>query len=115
MSPVRRGELYDVRPDPSVGKEIQKTRPCVVVSADVFNQYSGLAVVCPLTEGIHLTADLIHIAVNKGQGGTIKDSIVLCDQVKAVDQERLMAKRGNLDAVTMQKIDKGLKSVLSLY
>jgi mRNA interferase MazF len=115
MSPVRRGELYDVRPDPSVGKEIQKTRPCVVVSADVFNQYSGLAVVCPLTEGIHLTADIIHIAVNKGQGGTTKDSIVLCDQVKAVDQERLMAKRGNLDAVTMQKIDKGLKSVLSLY
>ena len=115
MSPVRRGELYDVRSNPSVGKEIQKTRPCVVVSADVFNQYSGLAVVCPLTEGIHLAADLIHIAVNKGQGGTTKDSIVLCDQVKAVDQERLMAKRGNLDAVTMQKIDKALRNVLSLH
>jgi mRNA interferase MazF len=115
MSTVRRGELYDVRPDPSVGKEIQKTRPCVIVSADVFNQRSGLAVVCPLTEGIHLSADLIHIAVNKGQGGTTKDSIVLCDQVKAVDQERLMAKRGNIDAATMEKIDKGLRSVLSLH
>ncbi|HSQ75735.1 MAG TPA: type II toxin-antitoxin system PemK/MazF family toxin, partial [Bacteroidota bacterium] len=115
MSTARRGELYDVRPDLSTGKEIQKTRPCVIVSADVFNEYSGLAVVCPLTEETHLSADLIHVAVNKGQGGTTKDSIVLCDQVKAVDQERLMAKRGNLDAVTMQKIDKGLRSILSLH
>ena len=115
MNPVRRGELYDVRPDPAIGKEIQKTRPCVIVSADVFNQYSGLAVVCPLTEGMHLAADLIHIAVNKGQGGTTKDSIVLCDQVKAVDQERLMSKRGTLDAGTMQKIDKALRNVLSLH
>ena len=115
MNTVHRGELYDVKPDPSVGKEIQKTRPCVIVSADVFNEYSGLAVVCPLTEGMHLSADLIHIAVNKGQGGTTKDSIVLCDQVKAVDQERLMAKRGNFDAVTMQKIDRGLRSVLNLH
>jgi len=115
MTGVRRGEVYDVKPDPSIGKEIQKTRPCVVVSADIFNQYAGLVVVCPLTEGMYLSPDVIHIAVNKGQGGTTKDSIVLCDQVKAVDQEQLMEKRGNVNAETMQKIDKGLRSVLNLH
>ena len=112
---IRRGEVYDVIPGPSVGKEITKKRPCVVVSSDVFNANAGLVVVCPITEGRNLPADIIHIAVAKGEGGTTKDSIVLCDQIKAVDRDRIVEKRGNLQAETMQRVDKGLRSILTLY
>jgi mRNA interferase MazF len=115
MISVRRGEVYDVMPAPSVGKEIQKKRPCAVVSSNTVNEHAGLVVVCPITEGLGLPADLIHIAVGRGEGGTTKDSIVLCEQIKAVDQERLTEKRGNLKGETMQKIDKGLRAVLNLY
>ena len=115
MNAPQRGEVYSVKPDPSVGKEILKTRPCVIVSANIFNSASELVVVCPITEGVNLPADLIHITVAKGEGGCTKDSIVLCDQVKAVDQGRLMEKRGHLNAETMQRIDKGLKSILTLF
>ena len=112
MSSFQRGEVYEVQPDPSVGKEIQKTRPCVIVSTNVFNANAGLSVVCPSTEGKNLVADIIHIAVPGGEAGLRKDSIVLCDQVKAVDQVRLMKKMGNLSADPMHKIDKGLKAIL---
>ena len=115
MISVQRGEVYDVMPDPSVGMEILKKRRCVVVSSNTINARSGLVVVCPITEGLHLTADLIHIPIAKGEGGTTKDSIVLCDQVKAVDQDRIMEKLGNLKAETMQKIDRGLRAVLNLH
>jgi mRNA interferase MazF len=112
MSTIQRGEVYEVQPDPSIGREIQKARPCVIVSTNVFNVNAGLSVVCPITEGKNLVPDIIHIAVPRGEAGLTKDSIVLCDQVKAVDQARLMKKMGNLSADPMQKIDKGLKAIL---
>jgi mRNA interferase MazF len=115
MGTIKRGEVYCVKPDPSVGKEILKNRPCVVVSSDIVNDNAGIIVVCPITEGIHLEENIIHIAVAKGEGGTTKDSIVLCEQIKAVDDGRLMEKKGNLLSGTMQKIDKGLREILLLH
>jgi mRNA-degrading endonuclease toxin of MazEF toxin-antitoxin module len=78
----------------------------------MLNAHADLRIVCPITEGLNLPPDVIHIAVNKGEGGLTKDSIVSCDQVKAVDVARLVQKRGSLSAPTMQKIDNGLKVVL---
>ena len=115
MNFPQRGEVYQLRPDITIGREIQKTRPCVVVSSNTMNEHSVLTIVCPITEGINLPADLIHIAVARGEGGASKDSIVLCDQVKAVDQGRLIEKNGNLKVETMRKIDKGLRSILDLH
>ena len=112
MTQFSRGEVYDVMPDPTVGKEIRKKRRCVIVSSDVLNAHASLSIVCPLTEGLTLPPDVIHIAVPRGEGGTTRDSIILCDQVKAVDQDRLAEKRGNLSAATMKKIDRGLLTVL---
>ncbi len=114
MTPIQRGEVYQVIPDRSVGKEIQKKRPCVVVSSNIMNSNGDLAIVCPITEGKGLQFDIIHIEIKKGEGGATKESVALCDQVKAVDQSRLMEKLGNLSANAMHKIDKGLKVVLDL-
>ena len=108
MNSPQRGEVYQVRPDIAIGKEILKTRPCVVISSNTMNEHSSLTVVCPITEGVNLPADLIHIAVARGEGGATKDSIVLCDQIKAVDQGRLIEKNGNLKAETMQKDRQGI-------
>ena len=114
MGSIQRGEVFDVMPDPSVGKEIQKKRPCVVVSSNTINALSGLSIVCPITEGKGLQGDIIHIPLKRGEGGCSKDSIVLCDQVKAVDEVRLVEKRGNVPVEIMKKIDSGLRQVLSL-
>jgi mRNA interferase MazF len=115
MSNFKRGEVHLVKPDPSIGKKIQKTRPCVIVSNDVANSKSDLVVVCPITDAAGKTPDVIHVAVKEKEGGLEKDSIVLCDQVKAVDQIRLVEKKGNLDADTMKKIDIGLRLLLNLH
>jgi mRNA interferase MazF len=115
MNDVQRGEVYMVKPDPSVGKELQKKRPCVVVSSNIVNSTAGLVVVCPITEGVGLKADIIHILLKKGEGGSTKDCIVSCEQIKAVDEERIIEKLGNLNAETMQKIDAALRAILNLH
>ena len=112
---MKRGEVYQVRPDPAIGHEQQKTRPCVIVSANPVNDNSPLVVVCPITEGVKLTATILHIPIAKGEGGTTKDSMVLCNQVKAVDKVRLMERMGSLNPEAMSRIDTGLRSLLSLY
>jgi mRNA interferase MazF len=116
MSEVQRGEVYMVKPDPSnVGKEILKKRPCVVVSSNIVNINAGLVVVCPITEGIGLSASMIHVPLKKGEGGLTKDSFVLCEQIKAVGDERVNEKLGNLNAGIMQKIDAALRDILNLH
>ena len=112
---MKRGEVYRVRPDPAIGHEQQKTGPCVIVSVDPVNDNSPLVVVCPVTEGVKLTATILHIPLAKGEGGTTKDSKVLCNQVKAVDKVRLMERTGSLKPETMAAIDRGLRALLSLY
>ena len=112
---MKRGAVYLVRPAPAIGHEQQKTRPCVIVSADPVNDNSPLVVVCPITEGVKLTATILHIPLAKGEGGTTKDSIILCNQVKAVDKVRLMERMGSLKPETMAAIDRGLRALLSLY
>ncbi|MGA3287509.1 MAG: type II toxin-antitoxin system PemK/MazF family toxin [Bacteroidota bacterium] len=115
MSHVQRGEVYMVKPDPSIGKEQKNKRPCVVVSSNIVNSTAGLIVVCPVTEGLGLQADIIHISLNKGEGGLTKDSIILCDQIKAVDETRIIEKLGNLSGGIMQKIDTALCDILNLH
>lgn len=115
MGSFQKGEVYEVKPEPiTVGKEIQKKRRWVIVSSNIVNTIAGLVTVCPLTEGIGKEEDIIHIAVSKGEGGSTKDCIVQCEQIKTVDEGRIMDKMGNLKAETMQKIDKGLRKVLGL-
>jgi len=111
---IQRGEVYEVYPDPSVGKEIQKKRPCVVVSDNVFNTSSPLAVVVPLTDAAGKSPDVLHVEVLRKEGGLSKDSIALCDQLKAIDQVRIDEKLGNIPADTMAKITLGIKRVLAL-
>jgi len=115
MKTVKRGEVHLVKPDPAaVGKEQQKQRPYGVVSNDVLNATAGLVVVCPITDAEGKKPDVIHILAKQREGGLVKESIILCEQMKAVDVERLIEKFGNLEAETMRKIDAGLRLVLNL-
>jgi mRNA interferase MazF len=111
---IQRGEVYEVYPDPSVGREIEKKRPCVIVSSNIINNSSPLAVVVPLTDASGKLSDILHVDVPRKEGGLSKDSLALCDQVKAIDQMRIDQKLGNLQPDTMAKIDKGLRQVLAL-
>ena len=111
---IQRGEVYEVYPDPSDGKEIQKKRSCIIVSSNILNSSSPLATVVPLTDSVGKSPDILHVYVSMKEGGLTKDSIALCNQVKAVDQTRIDTKLGNLQKTTMEKIDKGLRQVLAL-
>jgi mRNA interferase MazF len=110
-----RGMVVEVNLDPVVGHEQGRSRPCVVVQNDIGNRYSSTTIVVPLTDAGHIrTPSPIYVLVTKGDGGTTKDSYVLCDQVRTVDQRRFGRIFGALSPETMAAVDQALRISLGL-
>jgi mRNA interferase MazF len=110
-----RGMVVEVALDPVVGHEQGRSRPCVVIQNDVGNRFSSTTIIIPLTDAIHVKKPSpIYVLVKKGDGGTTKDSYVLCDQIRTVDQQRFRKAYGTLSQETMAKIDKALMVSIGL-
>ncbi len=88
--PVRRGDVFLVSLNPVRGKEIQKTRPCVIVSPDEMNAHLRTFIVAPLTTGSHLYPFRIPSRFGNRMGH------VVLDQIRTVDHERLEKRLGRL-------------------
>jgi mRNA-degrading endonuclease toxin of MazEF toxin-antitoxin module len=63
----RRGEIYLVALDPTVGREIQKTRPALVIQNDISNEYPGTTIVAPITSTIRLPLSPVHVLISQGK------------------------------------------------
>lgn len=92
---VRRGEIWLVNLDPTVGSEIQKTRPCVVISPPEMHDYLRTAIVAPMTTKSHPAP--FRIAVRHGG----KPGLILLDQIRAIDKTRLVKRLGNIAPATL--------------
>ena len=98
VAEVKRGDVYLVDLSPSRGREIRKTRPCIVVSPDELNAHLQTYIVAPLTTGGHRYPFRVPCRF----GG--KAGHVILDQIRTVDRERLVRRRGKLTATTLQKV-----------
>jgi mRNA interferase MazF len=95
---VRRGDVFLVSLDPAKGGEIQKTRPCVVVSPDELNAHLRTFIVAPLTTGGHPYPFRVPCRF-EGRSGD-----VVIDQIRTVDRERLVRRLGKLTSATLSRV-----------
>lgn len=95
---VRRFDICLVNLDPTTGSEIQKTRPCVVVSPDEMNRNIKTIIIAPLTTAAKDYPTRVSCTFRKKQG-----QIVL-DQIRTIDKSRLVKKLGTLDPETSSEI-----------
>ena len=92
---MKRGEIWLVNLDPTLGSEIRKTRPCVVVSPAEMHDHLRTAIVAPMTTGSRPAP--FRIAITHGG----KKGLILLDQMRAVDKVRLAKKLGAVSAKTL--------------
>jgi mRNA interferase MazF len=112
-NPVRRADIFWANLDHTVGTEIKKTRPVVVVSNDVINQRSRLVIVVPLSTNItHLSPS--HVVIPQGEGGLSQDSKVLTEQIRAMDKRRLASKIGTLSDRFIRLIEQAILNSLDM-
>jgi mRNA interferase MazF len=95
---VKRGDVFLIDSSPTRGRKIRKTRPCVVVSPDDLNAHLRTYIVAPLTTGGHHYPFRVPCRF----GG--KAGHVVLDQLRTVDLERLIRRRGQLTATTLKKV-----------
>lgn len=93
-----RFEVYLVRLDPTEGREIRKTRPCLVISPDEMNRHIGTVIVAPMTTKGRGYPTRVPIRSQRKVG-----QIVL-DQIRTVDKNRLMKRLGKIDEVVAHKV-----------
>lgn len=104
---VARFEVWLVNLDPTVGSEIRKTRPCVVLSPDEMNRHLRIAIVAPLTTGGKQYPSRVA-CVFQGREGK-----VVLDQVRTVDQSRLARRMGTIDAETAEVVLRTLQELFA--
>jgi len=112
---MRRGEIYFCNLDPTIGSEIKKTRPVIIVSNNASNKASNLLTVIPLTSNINKVYPF-EVLLEKVDSGLTKNSKIQCHQIRTVSKERLSGKRkGAVNATVMIRIEKALKLHLGLF
>ncbi|MGH8587758.1 MAG: type II toxin-antitoxin system PemK/MazF family toxin [Gammaproteobacteria bacterium] len=95
---IKRFDVFLVALDPTVGHEIQKTRPCLVVSPDEINRIIGTVIVAPMTKGRQSYPTRVPVKFKERAGS------VALDQIRAVDKSRLINKVGVIKEPTRSKV-----------
>jgi mRNA interferase MazF len=109
----KRGEVCRVSFAPTIGAEIQKTRPAVVLQNDIGNQHSPITIVAAITSNVFRQGPT-SVLVHAPEGGLSVDSVVLLNQIRTVDHRRLGKRLGTLRPDTMTHIDHAIMISLGL-
>ncbi|ELS03630.1 growth inhibitor [Xenococcus sp. PCC 7305] len=95
---VKRGEVYLINLDPTIGSEIQKIRPCVIVSPNEINKYIRTVIIAPMTTKIRSYKSRIEVEFNQKKGQ------VMLDQLRTIDKQRLIRKLGDLSTKEIKQV-----------
>ena len=105
---VKRGDIYYADLSPVVGSEQGGIRPVLIVQNDVGNKYSPTVIAAAITSRKYKAELPTHIRVNANGCGLQKDSIVLLEQVRTIDKQRLREHMGTLDTGEMNRVNQAL-------
>ena len=94
LAQLKRGEIYLVSFDPTVGAEIQKTRPALVLQNDIANEHSPITIVAAITSQFDDTLYPTEVLVQPPEGGLTVNSVVLLNQIRSIDKQRLVKCQG---------------------
>lgn len=106
---MNRGQVWWADLDPTRGGEIRKSRPAVILSVDPLNRARRTVVVVPLSSSPTPRPPIVVAVPSAGAG-----SAAVCDQVRAVDKQRLTRQQGRLSAADLEAVEDGVRAVLGL-
>ena len=96
------------------GTEPGKIRPVVVVQTDLLNGFHPSTLICPVTTNIFQKAEILRVNMSKNEAGLKQKSAILVDQLRAIDNKRLVKRLGRLNKSSREKLKENLKVIMEL-
>ena len=110
---TKKGHVYIADLNPRMGTEPGKVRPVVVVQTDLLNGTHPSTVICPITTQVQLKAQVLRVHLATGEGGLKEVSDILVDQIRAIDNRRLIREAGKLSRRSLQKLMQNIRILLT--
>jgi mRNA interferase MazF len=109
-----RGEVYLVNFDPTLGAEIKKTRPALILQNDIANRHSPITIVAAITSQFDEPLYPTEVLIRATEGGLTVDSVVLLNQIRSLDKQRLVRRLGVIKPATIERVEQALLISFSL-
>ena len=105
---VKRGDIFYADLSPVIGSEQGGLRPVLIVQNDVGNRYSPTVIAAAITSKMGKTHLPTHIDIQASGVGLAKDSVILLEQIRTIDKQRLKEKMGHLDDSIMNEVNSAI-------
>ena len=113
--PVNQYEIWIADLNPQLGTEAGKTRPVLIDQTNLLNKISHPStVICPITTNVQNDANILRVHLKKGMANLNEDCDVMIDQIRAIDNKRLIKKVGNLPTDLIEKIKENIAIIIDL-
>lgn len=111
---IRRGDIYYADLRPVVGSEQGGVRPVLIIQNDVGNKHSPTVICAAITSKMNKAKLPTHVELSARQCDMVKDSVILLEQLRTIDKQRLREKICHIDGELQEKVDLALKVSLDL-
>ena len=112
---IRRGDIYYADLRPVVGSEQGGVRPVLIIQNDVGNKHSPTVICAAITSRMNKAKLPTHVELNTRRCAMIKDSVILLEQLRTIDKQRLKEKICHIDEELQQRVDEALMVSLELH
>lgn len=113
--PIKQYEIWIANLNPQIGTEAGKTRPVLVIQTDLLNKLPHPStIICPMTTNVEKGADILRVHIKKGAAQMHENCDVMIDQIRAIDNKRLVKRIGVLPTALIEKVKENISIVLDL-
>lgn len=111
---IKQFEIWLANLDPRHGTETGKVRPVLVVQTDLLNKTHPSTLICPITKNVQPKSEVLRVHLKKEQAKVKKDCDIMIDQIRAIDNSRLIKKVGDLPASLNEKVKENISIIFDL-
>ena len=111
---TKKYEVWLANLDPRIGTETGKTRPVLIVQTNLLNNIHPSTLICPITTNIVLESHILRVHLKKGTAKVKENCDIMIDQLRAIDNKRLIKKMGELPDNITERVKENIRIVLDL-